>query len=257
MTSTPFIRDGTYSIKSASNNTYLTRDSTNSVVAQSRLPNNDASQLWTFSRGSDGDYEIKSSAGAREPWQVNGAQLVCSASGHSRVTWNIEPRGSDVYVIGNAANADAIQLSNRGGPVAVVPRTNANGARQRWILEPDLLSPQSILNSLDGVWRMTWTWVGFSQGEGMLVLQASNGAAQGSALDTWGRRYTCVVRHISGNRIHFDWNLIYGMAVGSLAYEGTISPDRLTLTGAHGIVYTRIPEAVDAKLGPGMDFQTR
>ncbi|KAF8815233.1 hypothetical protein BYT27DRAFT_7238462 [Phlegmacium glaucopus] len=241
MASPHFVLDGTYSIRSAtSNDTYLTRGSTtgNRVVAGPRSNlNNNASQLWTLSRGSDGDYEIRSPANAQELLRVDLSlnQLFCSASGR-RVTWNIEPRGSisntSIYVIGDAANGNAIQLPNRSGPNGL-----NGGARQRWILEPDASSPQNILNSLHGAWRIYW---GTNPSEeGLLVLQISNRAAQGNGHDTMGRRYTCRVRHVSGNRVQFDYSMIRGTAP-LLAYEATISADCRTIIGIMSIQYTRI-----------------
>ncbi|KAF9058504.1 hypothetical protein BDP27DRAFT_575065 [Rhodocollybia butyracea] len=131
MASRPLIRNGTYRIRSQSSSTYLDCSSNGSVTAQ---PSNRAlSQQWNISSVGDGDYELQS-ASQRQTLRVNDQnQLICNPSPR-RVTWTIEPRGFDAYVIGNAADALAIQLP-RNGPVTVV---NRNGeTRQRWLIEPD------------------------------------------------------------------------------------------------------------------------
>jgi len=249
MASSPSIPDGTYRIRSASNtvtvNTFLTRNSTNGVFAQPLV--NNASQLWRVSRSSDGDFEINSTANAQEPLRISiqTNQLVCSTG--RRVTWNIESRNSGTFVIGLASNGHAIQLpSNRNVPVSVVTRTNSaqNGARQRWIFDPDPLSPQSVLNSLIGFWRINWLSHPWTSHEGLLNLrQVSNGVAQGNAHDTMGRRYPCTVRHISGNRVQFDFTAgtILGVLGPPFLYEATISADRSRIIGVGAAInYTRI-----------------
>ncbi|KAF8815229.1 hypothetical protein BYT27DRAFT_6734193 [Phlegmacium glaucopus] len=96
MASRPLVPNGTYRIKSGSSNTYLDCSPNTGFVTAN--PSSGAPfQQWIISSAGDGDYEIKSAANG-QALHVNGQnQLSCSASTR-RVTWTIEPRGSDAYV---------------------------------------------------------------------------------------------------------------------------------------------------------------
>ncbi|KIK51529.1 hypothetical protein GYMLUDRAFT_50482 [Collybiopsis luxurians FD-317 M1] len=186
MTSRPHIRNGTYRIKSETWNAYLDC-SDGSVTAQPL--NRSLSQQWNITSAGDGDYEIQSAA-HRETLRVNEQdQLVCSPI-LRRVTWTVEPRGFEAYVIGNAADALAIQLNPRNGLVTVAIRNSE--ARQRWLIEPDTLMEAPPPNQMNA----TNTVVGFptgayfeirARGTNNVLLTGSYSNEDGALIHLWPR----------------------------------------------------------------------
>jgi len=150
MASRPLIPNGTYRIKSRSSHAYLDYSSTGFVTAAAN-PNSGAPfQQWTITSAGDGDYEIKSDINGWAFSLNDQNQLFCSTS-TNRVTWTIEPRGSDAYVIGNASDARAIQLP-RNGPVTAETRNNQD--LQRWVIEPDPLNQYTLAGFPTGKFRI-------------------------------------------------------------------------------------------------------
>ncbi|KAF9052571.1 hypothetical protein BDP27DRAFT_1408763 [Rhodocollybia butyracea] len=183
MASRPLIRNGTYRIRSQSSSTYLDCSSNGSVTAQ---PSNRAlSQQWNISSVGDGDYELQS-ASQRQTLRVNDQnQLICNPSPR-RITWTIEPRGFDAYVIGNAADGLVIQLP-KIGPVTVV---NRNGeARQRWLIELDtLIATSTPMPSSTVAGFPTGTYFEIkARGSNNVLLTCAFSGEDGAQIQLWGR----------------------------------------------------------------------
>ncbi|KAN0101275.1 hypothetical protein V8E55_001259 [Tylopilus felleus] len=112
------IPDGTYRIKSNAGDLCLTcpQAGTGAVVVQ---PLNQSSifQKWTVSLVRDGAYDIRNNLELSLTVGI-GAPLLAGQSG---TTWTFDPRG-DAYVIGNAANAMALQLEPNPPSISVLLR---------------------------------------------------------------------------------------------------------------------------------------
>ncbi|KAF8129633.1 acyl transferase/acyl hydrolase/lysophospholipase [Boletus edulis] len=119
---TPRVPDGTYRIKCNTGDLYLTRPQDGAATVVVRPLNQpDASQRWTVSVVANGTYHILMASNSKAPLSVGIRNAL--VTGRRSTTWTFEPRG-DAYVIGNAANAAAIQLAPNNQSVSVFPRNS-------------------------------------------------------------------------------------------------------------------------------------
>ncbi|KAG6819199.1 hypothetical protein H0H93_014404 [Arthromyces matolae] len=118
----PLISDGIYTIRAESSNTYLTADSTTGIVTAD-FWNKSEAQQWSIKSAGDGDYQLQS-VGVRQNLGVNDQSQIVAAQ--SAITWTLEPRGHEAFVIGKAADTLAIQL----------PRAGPASSEQRWVVAP-------------------------------------------------------------------------------------------------------------------------
>ncbi|KIM42915.1 hypothetical protein M413DRAFT_444535 [Hebeloma cylindrosporum] len=146
------VRKDTYRLRSGdpnSPNAYLSRGANGSgLVVVEQLDASSASQKWDISPATDGDYTITAFGNETHVLRADSAgELVCSPT-RRKVTWTLEPRGQNIYVVGNTGSALVVNLSQLGHVTAA---TRNNRTTQRWILDPDPSMP-NVSNSLTVVW---------------------------------------------------------------------------------------------------------